>query len=286
MNPLTLSHVIAGSTSSASSIPLMILHGLFGSKQNWRSLSKSLSTKLSTSVVSVDLRNHGESPHSPVHTFDAMSADVGLLLDTLKMGRWILWDIRLFDGIRRGGKTAMHYALLNQERVRRLVVVDTAPSHQIISSAYAGYVQQLGACIVNGIFMSMRKVSAANIKTLSEADAILSETIKDKSVRQFLLTNHKETHDGTLQFRVNLDALAEYVDKDIADFPLITSGVIFTKPTLFVRGLREGYITKKSEKDIKVLFPNSIIVDIDAGHWVHAERPEEFKKTVVSFLQQ
>ncbi|KAI8843700.1 Alpha/Beta hydrolase protein, partial [Chytridium lagenaria] len=65
---------------------LMILHGLFGSKQNWRSLSKSLSTKLSTSVVSVDLRNHGESPHSPVHTFDAMSADVGLLLDTLKMG--------------------------------------------------------------------------------------------------------------------------------------------------------------------------------------------------------
>ncbi|KAI8843699.1 abhydrolase domain-containing protein [Chytridium lagenaria] len=168
----------------------------------------------------------------------------------------------------------MHYALLNQERVRRLVVVDIAPSQQRLSSVFGSYVQQ------------MRKVSAANIKTPSEADSILSETIKDKSVRQFLLTNLKETPDGGLRFRVNLDALGASLDKDIAEFPLITSGIKFEKPTLFVRGTRADYIPKSSEKDIKLLFPNSRIVDIDAGHWVHAEKPEEFMKTVVSFLQQ
>jgi abhydrolase domain-containing protein 11 len=36
--------------------PLIILHGLFGSKQNWRSLGKSLAQKLESEVIAVDLR--------------------------------------------------------------------------------------------------------------------------------------------------------------------------------------------------------------------------------------
>ncbi|KAJ3210353.1 hypothetical protein HDU67_005386 [Dinochytrium kinnereticum] len=250
MQPLALSHAVFHPPSGAltSNVPLVILHGLFGSKQNWRSLSKAFAQKLGSSVVAVDLRNHGESPHSPVHTFDAMSADVDLLLDTLRM------PVVNLMGHSMGGKTAMHYALEHQNRIEKLVVVDIAPSRQRLSSVFGSYVQQ------------MKLVDQSNVKSPAEADKILSQTIKEQSIRQFLLTNLKLVN-GTLRFRVNLDALGKCLKEDIAGFPHLTTGVTLNKPSLFLRGTRADYIPKSSEKDIQSLFPQSKLIDIDAGHW-------------------
>ncbi|KAJ3105939.1 hypothetical protein HDU97_007285 [Phlyctochytrium planicorne] len=272
---LRLSHLVfePTKTPAASNIPLVILHGLFGSKQNWRSLSKALAQRLESRVIAVDLRNHGESPHSPIHTFDAMGDDLRLLLKDLKI------DHANLMGHSMGGKTAMHYALSYQEQINKLVVVDIAPSLQRLTSVFGNYVKQ------------MKKIDQAKVRKPAEADSILSETIKESrqkelSVRQFILTNLKESPDGTLKFRVNLDALGRSLDEDISGFPIGSTGVTYDRDTLFIRGTRADYIPPKSKVDIDRLFPKAKIVDIDAGHWVHAEKPEEFVTTIIDFLKR
>ena len=131
-------------------------------------------------------------------------------------------------------------------------------------------------------------------------------------MRQFLLTNLKETPDRShLRFRVNLEAIGSCLPQ-LSEFPLYSSKATFTKPTLFIRGTKAQYITEKSKADIYKFFPNAKIIDIDAGHWyvfllllfllllkkmkltndrlmpslyrVHAEKPEIFVEQVSHFL--
>ncbi|MFB0926374.1 MAG: alpha/beta hydrolase, partial [Vicingaceae bacterium] len=58
----------------------------------------------------------------------------------------------------------------------------------------------------------------------------------------------------------------------------------FDKPTLFIRGKKSNYITENDYKPIASIFPNSSINSIDSGHWVHAEKPQEFLDLLTSFL--
>ncbi|KAJ3117195.1 hypothetical protein HDU96_007623 [Phlyctochytrium bullatum] len=245
---MRLSHLVftppAG--SPAGSTPLVIFHGLFGSKQNWRSLSRAFAQRIRTTVVAADLRNHGESGWDREHNYDAMSADIGELLDELGFERAHL------VGHSMGGKVVMHYALKNQNRVEKLVVVDIAPIRQLLSPAFTGY---------------------------------------ELPIRQFLLTNLKQAEDGTYKFRINLSTLGDSL-RTIADFPLAphasaiphAPSISFPHPTLFIRGSRSGYVPPIAEGPIKGLFPKSEIVSIDAGHWVHSERPDQFQAAVSKFL--
>ena len=64
---------------------MVICHGLFGSRQNWRSLGKALSLKIHGPVIIVDLRNHGTSPWSEHMDFPRMAQDVQRTLDEIRM---------------------------------------------------------------------------------------------------------------------------------------------------------------------------------------------------------
>ncbi|KAI9363978.1 mitochondrial hydrolase [Zopfochytrium polystomum] len=252
-----------------SPAPILVLHGLFGSKQNWRSLSKSIAAKTGSEVVPVDLRNHGDSPHAEVHSYEAMTADVEALCEKLGFPKVML------IGHSMGGKTAMHMALSRPHKVEKLVVVDMAPTIQNLGSLFGGYIE------------SMKKVEAMNIKTAKAADAVLAERIKELPIRQFLLTNLKPPADpnAPLRFRINISSLEKALRTDsIAGFPLYNSLVPYRGPSLFLRGLKANYVTEKHFPDIGRLFPNSEIVGLDAGHWVHSEKPQEFVQTVSEFL--
>ncbi|KAI8614741.1 Alpha/Beta hydrolase protein [Chytriomyces sp. MP71] len=250
---------------------------LFGSKQNWRSISKQLANKLNTSIIAVDLRNHGDSPHHPLHDYPSMAADVLALCDSLGLDKLNLM------GHSMGGKTAMHMALEEQPRIANLIVVDMSPNLLNLSSLFADYV------------VAMRQVESANCTTQQEADAILARTIPELPIRQFISTNLKFRDGGdVLRFRVNLDAIeASFGRTDaglrqggIAGFPLADSGSTYTGPSLFVRGMRSGYVPDSSIPGIQRLFPKAEVVGIqDAGHWVHSEKPNEFMKVVESFLK-
>jgi len=251
---MKLHHQIVGSGK-----PLVILHGLFGSSDNWRSLAKQLAKKIQ--VIMVDLRNHGKSPHSPAQNYQLMADDLAELLDDL--------SLRKVDiiGHSVGGKVAMAFAQHHQSRVNKLMVVDIAP-RQYESDH-------------NKIFEALLAVDLSQYSKRSEVDKALSQALPDRAVRLFLLMNLELTGDN-LTWRINLPALFENTPQFLE--PVCLDEKI-TVPSCFIRGGRSLYVQEADKVLIGTTFPNSEIVTIDqAGHWVHVDAPQEFLAKVTEFF--
>ncbi|AMJ68291.1 alpha/beta fold hydrolase [Hymenobacter sp. PAMC 26628] len=246
--------------------PLVILHGLFGTLDNWQTLARRWAQDAGLRVVSVDLRNHGRSFHSPDHSYDAMAADVGALFDHLGLGP----DTALL-GHSMGGKVAMRFALGHPERLARLIVLDIAPGFSDMTHQ-------------DEVLAGLRAVNSAAITNRQEADAALGQHIRAVGVRQFLLKNLYRDETNAFAWRINLPVLAgamAAVGEEITGEP-------FLKPALFVRGGKSNYITSNDKLYvIPTLFPNSEVATVpDAGHWLHAEKPDEVYELVRAFVGQ
>jgi esterase len=245
--------------------PLVILHGLFGTLDNWHGLARRWATEAGLRVISVDLRNHGRSFHSPEHSYALMAEDVLHLFDHLGLGA----DATLM-GHSMGGKVAMRLALDHPGRLAQLIVVDIAPRFSTMEHQ-------------DDIVAGLQAVNLAAITNRQEADAALAEHIPQLGVRQFLLKNLYRAEDNSFAWRINLPALS-------ASLPAIgeetTSTAPFLKPTLFIRGGKSDYITPEDKLvGIPALFPNSQVATVvDAGHWVHAEKPDEMFELVRNFV--
>ncbi|CAG8483200.1 5283_t:CDS:2 [Paraglomus brasilianum] len=247
--------------------PIIILHGLFGSKQNWKSLAKSFAQSLNTKVYAADLRNHGESPHSSVHTYESMASDVAEFIVQQKLDRSVL------IGHSMGGKVVMTLALLQYPQVSQVIVVDTAPVNFRLSSNFSSYIA------------AMKKVDAADVSKQSFANEILEEDIEDITVRQFLLTNlTKDPQTGLYKWRIPLDTLEDALN-DLGGFPFKSAHHTFKKRALFIAGTKSNYVPPKVYPTIRSFFPNAVFAELDAGHWVHAEKPHEFTAIVSDFIK-
>lgn len=241
--------------------PLVILHGLFGSKRNWSAVAKRFGA--SRRVLAVDLRNHGESSWDDRHDYPAMAGDVADLIDRV-VGRPVA-----VLGHSMGGKAAMVLALTRPDLVERLVVADIAPA------------RSNGSLI--GPLRALRAVPLAAYGRRAEVEAALAEAIPDPAVRGFLVLNLVPGPQG-LSWTVNLDALERHFDT-IAGFPPVAMGEQFDGPTLFVVGGRSDYVRPEHHAEIARLFPAAeFAVLAGAGHWVHADAPGEFVDTVGRFL--
>jgi esterase len=236
--------------------PLVLVHGLFGSADNWGSIAKHFAQHFQ--VISIDLRNHGRSPHSESQTYADMADDLLELCDALSLEQIYLLGHSL------GGKVAMQFATRYPERVSKLIVVDIA------MRAYADEHTQL--------MDAMQAVDLNHLQSRSEVDKALSPAIPNLMVRQFLLTNLVKGGEQ-LRWRINLPALKANYAKCIAPI-----SVHFEKPSLFIRGERSHYVNESDVAEIQSQFPSSEIVSLPTDHWVHAEQPELFIKAVESFL--
>ncbi len=239
--------------------PIVILHGLLGFFDNWQTIARALADNYW--VITPDLRNHGRSPHADTHTYGEMSQDVLSLLDQLGIPSATLM------GHSMGGKVAMQLALDHPERIDRLVVIDMAPT-----AASGGH---------ETIFHALLHLDLQHLRTREEADARLKEHIPDTAVRQFLLKNLTRHSDGSFAWKMNLPVLWKYY----SDILSAVNGVPFAKPALFVRGGNSNYIRPDDEAVIRQLFPRAQIETIvGAGHWVHADKPQELLALLRSFL--
>ncbi len=238
--------------------PLVILHGLFGFSDNWQTHAKKFSDYYR--VILVDLRNHGHSPWSEEFSYQLMVNDLVELFNKLN-----LTDVILL-GHSMGGKVAMHFAQSHSEFIEKLIVVDMGIKeyplhHQHILKAFDS--------------IDLNKLTAR-----SEAERILSSFIESKGVVQFLLKNLYWRDKGKLAWRVNFKVLQSSMPEILSALP--KNEVLL--PTLFIRGALSDYILASDIEEIENLFPDSQFVTIDnAGHWVHAEAPEEFTDAVLSF---
>jgi pimeloyl-ACP methyl ester carboxylesterase len=253
---------------SASKTPLIILHGLFGSKQNWNSLAKQLNRQLQRTVVALDLRNHGESPHTKVHDYESIADDIYEFSKNHGFNKISL------IGHSMGGKSCMVTSFKYPKLVEKQCIVDMAPLKQshTLQDGFGVY------------FTAMRSVLNNQVESAQQADRILQEFIPDFSIRQFLLTNLKKSDAGGYRFRINLDVLEQSLSK-LWDFSILDFGSITPVPSLFIRGSKSNYVPESCFAKIQELFPNSSIESIEAGHWVHSEKPGEFLEKVVPFFQ-
>lgn len=241
--------------------PFVILHGLFGTSDNWQTLGRRFSE--THKVYLVDMRNHGRSDHSHEFDYQLMADDIKEFVQSENLQNPIVM------GHSMGGKAAMNFALQNPDLLERLIVVDIAPK------AYPVHHDQ----IIEGL----KSVDLASLKSRNEADEKLQPFVPEADTRLFLLKNLYRKEDNTFDWRVNLQSVEENIEKLGA---AITSDAPFTKPTLFVRGGKSRYIKPEDEFNIIChLFPNVEIETIEeAGHWVHAEAPDKFYDIVMNFL--
>lgn len=238
---------------------LVILHGVFGSSDNWLTLGKRFAEHYH--VFLVDQRNHGQSPHTDEFTYQAMADDLrDFIQDKGIESAYVI-------GHSMGGKVSMLFALQNPELLEKLMVVDIAPR------AYPVHHHR--------ILEGLQAIDLAEIKSRGQADKALAVYEPLLGVRQFLLKNLYRKDKNTFAWRINLPVIA----RDIEKISIAIEGEVFTKPTCFVRGLKSHYISDEDKSEIQRLFPHSSLVDFEkAGHWVHAEQPDEFYDEVIAFF--
>ena len=240
--------------------PLIILHGLFGSLDNWMTLARSWSEKFE--VYLVDQRNHGQSPHSEEFSYPTMAGDLKELMDDLNLNTAILL------GHSMGGKTVMEFSMNYPEKVEKLIVVDIAP----VAYEVHHYI----------IIKALKSVPLESVSSRKEAESYLSKYISDPGTKQFLLKNLYWENKETLGWRFNLTVLSDSI-VPISQYA-IKDGV-FEKSTLFVSGSKSDYVTSEYRPRIQSKFPNSTLEVIEgAGHWVHAEKMKELSLVIENYL--
>lgn len=241
--------------------PLVILHGLFGTSDNWQTLAKGFGEKFE--VFLVDQRNHGHSPHSDEMDYFAMSADLKELFDAENISHAVLL------GHSMGGKTAMFFAQEYPQLLDKLIIADMGikkypPHHQLI-------------------FEALLAVDLDKVNTRKEAEEIITRHISDKGIAQFLLKNLYWSEKEKLEWRMNLPVLYRDIENILEAVP----GKVCAVKTLFIRGEKSNYILEKDWSSIQEIFPNSELKTIDGvGHWVHAEAPKVFFEMVMEFVSR
>lgn len=249
------------STVMGSGPDLIVLHGLFGSHQNWQPVARRLSGRYR--VHAVDLRNHGNSPHQDEVSYPLMAKDILGFMEQSHIEKVHLLGHSL------GGKVAMQFALLHRKRTLSLAVVDIAPR------AYDS--------VHDDVFNALRGLHLARIRTRTEADEALSSVIPHHATRRFLLTNLVAApHGGGFRWRINLNALyAERTHLTAA----VTGMLPFEGPSLFVRGGKSDYLNDSDQVGIHQLFPAARIETIpEAGHWVHVDAFDPLVNCLLTFL--
>lgn len=239
--------------------PIVILHGLFGMLDNWQTVAKKLAEDYM--VVLVDQRDHGRSKHTDAFNYTLLAED---LLEFLEEN-WI--HTCHIIGHSMGGKTAMQFASLHPDMIEKMIIVDIGPKayepkHDVI-------------------FQALLEVPIDEVESRKDVEDSISKYIDDAGVRLFLMKNLQRKKQGGFKWKMNLELLhREYLN--------IVAAVQVNEPievdTLFIYGAKSHYILPSEIEGIKSIFPNSKFEELDAGHWIHAERPDELVDLVNGFL--
>ncbi|MDH5475344.1 MAG: alpha/beta fold hydrolase [Cyclobacteriaceae bacterium] len=240
--------------------PLIILHGLFGSSDNWLSIAKILEEH--HTVFTIDQRNHGQSPHSNDFSYEHMADDLKKIIIEQHI------ESPIILGHSMGGKTAMKFAVNNPAMLKKLIVVDIGPKEYPVHHDI--------------ILKGLNSINIAALKSRVEADQLLSKYISDIGIRQFLLKNIARSSNG-FQWKINLPIITSKIKQVGVG---LLSDDRYEGDSLFIRGGNSNYILDEDVDMLNQHFPNHKLETVDnAGHWVHAEQPNLFVEKVINFIK-
>jgi esterase len=242
--------------------PIIILHGLFGTLDNWQTIAKKLAEK--NTVFILDQRNHGKSPHTEEFNYNLLAED----LYSFMTDHWIYSAIII--GHSMGGKVAMQFAMNNPDMVEKLIVIDVAPVQY-----ERGH---------DTVFEALDAIDLNTLQNRKDAEIILNNKLNnDVGTVQFLLKNlSRDAENVKYEWKMNYNVLKSKYAEIIKPIEFIQP---FEAPTLFVRGSKSDYILDAYWDNIKIGFPEAKLTTIaDAGHWVHADKPLELFSVLENFI--
>ncbi|MDZ7736756.1 MAG: alpha/beta fold hydrolase [Gammaproteobacteria bacterium] len=247
-------------TETGNGPAVVLLHGLLGNGRNLAPMARVLADEYR--VLTPDLRNHGQSPHTETMDYPELAADLIALLDKNRIDRAAL------AGHSLGGKIVMTTALLYPDRVTKLVSLDMAP---------VPYAQTLG-----DLLETLQRLPLDTIRNRKDADEWLRcEGVEEKRLRGFLLQNLVRDKDGYC-WRVNLETLRSQ-RQTMTGFP--DTAEPWPGPALFLYGENSDYVLPEHHAEIRRLFPAAEIEEVpNTGHWLHAERPQPIADRLKKFL--
>ena len=239
--------------------PLLIIHGLFGSADNWGTLAKKFA--LNHTVFLIDLRNHGRSPHDSIMNYDVMADDIYQLIQQEKIVNPVLL------GHSMGGKAALQFVEKYPNVLKKLIVADIGikayPMHHDV------------------IIKGLKNVNLNTVQSRTAATQALSEFVKEIGIQQFLMKNLYWIEKGKLAWRMNLNVISENIHEILKEIKIQNNPV----ESLFLRGEFSNYILKEDYTEILSALPNAKIQTIEkVGHWLHAENPLSFYEKVIDFI--
>lgn len=240
---------------------ILVLHGVFGSGDNWGTFVKPWQDRRTLHLV--DLRNHGRSPHAKQMDYPTMAADVAAYIDRHGLGKVGV------IGHSMGGKTGMQLAADFPDKVERLAVIDISPR------AYTPHHQRY----IEG----MRALDLSTLESRAQAEERMAVYVRDAGVRQFLLKNLARDPDtGGFVLRLNLDVLAQFVQEVGNALP---QEARIDCPLMFIGGGNSDYIGAQDEADILHRFPQAEVVSVPgAGHWVQVDQPQSLAVLLEGFF--
>lgn len=240
--------------------PIIILHGLFGTLDNWQTIAKKLAEN--HMVFIIDQRNHGKSPHSDEFSYKIMAEDL----------KEFMFQHHIYEAIimghSMGGKVAMRFALDYPDMVSKLIVVDIAPKK------YKGGHQT--------IFEAIFDLDLENLTDRRAIDEALKVKIPDDGIRLFLMKNLARQKEGGYRWKMNLPVLYKNYQEILSTIEVDDA---YDDEVLFIRGGQSKYIRDEDILDIQEIFPLMQLETIpNTGHWLHAEAPKMFIKIVNNFI--
>ncbi|MEM9532279.1 MAG: alpha/beta fold hydrolase [Pseudomonadota bacterium] len=239
---------------------VIIVHGLFGSASNWGAIARQLEADFSLWLV--DLRNHGDSPHSDEMTYPAMGADLARFAQTHCDSPPAL------IGHSMGGKAAIVAALTAPDQFSHLLSMDSAPiAHKTTFDRYTD---------------AMAALELSSLTSRKQADEALAAVVPEPGVRAFLLQNLRRSDEQGWHWRFNLPVLGQSIHT-ISGYPEVSGR--FAKPTLFLRGGASDYVPDDIVSRVADQLPLAQLKTVPgAGHWLHAEKPAETVQAIRDFL--
>jgi len=251
--------------------PIIIVHGLFGMSDNWISVAKALASDFKVYVP--DMRNHGKSPYSPIHTYDAMSEDLSEFIKNRRIEK------ASFIGHSMGGKTVLQFAENHLEKVASLVVIDISPKQYFPN---AGFFKK--ALNHKVLLETMQKINLKEAKNRAELTKLLQTNFKNIFLLQLVLKNIYRDKNKQFRWKINIEALRKHLSEMRREIKL-TEAVKSIK-TLFIFGENSPYFEINDKIFIHARFPKAKIKIINgAGHLIHIEKENDLIKTISNFIK-
>lgn len=260
MAGMKLNHIVSGENADGKS-PILLVHGLFGQARNLGGLARRLA--VGRQVISVDMRNHGDSPHSAEHSYAALAGDLAEIISEYG-GKA---DVA---GHSMGGKSAMALALSHPEMVGRLAVLDIAPVAYTHSQ--------------NAYIDAMEAIDLAAVSRRSQADEQMAKSVPQPGIRAFLLQSLDLKSDPP-RWKLNLPVLRDQMPV-LVGWPDDLPSAAFGGPALFIAGADSDYVNDAGRSAIRDYFPQGRLIKIkDAGHWLHADAAEATAEALAMFFK-